>query len=68
MRKAKSSLINKSAVKKYVLSKIAEDRPHLGFTRVSESVLLLLEAKIQAMLDRAIHCHRSTGKTFQDLA
>jgi len=51
MRKSKSSLINRSAVKKYILNKFAEDRPHLNFTRVSEAALLLLEAKIQNMLD-----------------
>jgi len=67
MKKSKSSLINKSAVRKYVLQRIAEDRPHLGFTRVSESLLLLLEVKVQEMLNRAIHQHRSTGKTFTDL-
>jgi len=64
----KNNLINKAATKKYILTKIQEDRPHLGFTRVSESMLLLLNAKVQAMLDRAIHQHRSSGKTFTDLA
>jgi len=68
MRKSKSSLINRSAVKKYILNKFAEDRPHLNFTRVSEAALLLLEAKIQNMLDRAVHTHSSSGKTFRDLA
>ena len=67
MRKSKSSLINKTAVKKYILDKLTEDRPHLGFTRVSESALLLLEAKVQNMLDRAVHTHRSSGRTFTDL-
>jgi len=67
MRKTKSSLINKSAVKKYILNKLAEDRPHLDFTRVSESALLLLEAKLQDMLDRAVHTHSSSGRTFRDL-
>jgi len=67
MKKSKSSLINRSAVKKYILNKFAEDRPHLGFTRVSEAALLLLEAKIQNMLDRAVHTHSSSGKTFRDL-
>lgn len=68
MRKSKSSLINRSAVKKYILSELAEKRPSLYFTRVSESALLLLEAKIQNMLDRAIWTHSSKGQTFRDIA
>jgi len=67
MRKSKSSLINRSAVKKYILSELAEKRPHLEFTRVSESMLLLLEAKVQSMLDNAVHSHRSSGRTFTDI-
>lgn len=68
MRKSKSSLINRSAVKKYILKELAEKRPYLNFTRVSESALFLLEAKIQDMLDRAVWQHRSNGKTFTDIA
>lgn len=64
----KTSLINRSAVKKYILAQCAEQRPSLGFTRVSEAALLLLEAKIQDMLRRAVWTHHSKGCTFTDIA
>jgi len=64
----KDKLLNHAAVKRYILRKLQETRPHLKFTRVSKSVLLLLEVQLREKLERAVHTHRSNGKTFQDLA
>lgn len=66
--KIRKNLLNHAAVREYILDKFAEDRPHLGFNRVSKSALLLLEVQLRKRLDRAIHAHRSTGKTFTDIA
>ncbi len=66
--KIRQNLLNHKAVRAYILKKFAEDRPHLGFTRVSESALLLLEVQLRSKLERAVHAHRSTGKTFTDIA
>lgn len=65
--KIRKNLLNHKAVREYILKKFAKDRPHLGFTRVSESALLLLEIQLRTKLERAIHAHRSTGKTFVDI-
>ncbi len=66
--KIRENLLNHAAVKRYILKKFADDRPHLEFSRVSESALLLLEVQLRLRLERAIHAHRSTGKTFTDIA
>ena len=66
--KIRTNLLNHKAVRKYILNKFKQDRSHLGFTRVSESVLLLLEVQLRLKLERAVHAHRSAGKTFTDIA
>ncbi len=66
--KIRENLLNHAAVKRYILKKFKEDRPHLEFSRVSQSALLLLEVQLRKRLDRAIHAHRSSGRTFTDIA
>ncbi|MCP4596240.1 hypothetical protein [Neptuniibacter sp.] len=66
--KIRENLLNHAAVKRYILKKFKDDRPHLEFSRVSKSALLLLEVQLQQRLERAVHAHRSTGKTFTDIA
>lgn len=63
----KEQLLNHAAVKRYILTQMQQRRPGVGFTRVSKSVLLQLEARLRDVLDRAIWQHRSTGKTFTDI-
>lgn len=65
--KVRKNLLNHAATKHYILTKLQEERPHLGFNRVSKEALLLLEVRIRLMLDRAIWAHSSTGKTFRDI-
>ncbi len=66
--RTKENLLNNAAVKRFILRKLQDTRPHLKFTRVSKSVLLLLEVQLREKLERAVHQHRSKGKTFSDLA
>lgn len=66
--KTKENLLNHAAVKRFILRKLQETRPHLEFTRVSKSVLLLLEVQLHEKLERAVHNHRSSGHTFIDIA
>ncbi len=58
--------INKKETRARILGKIKATRPHWEVTRVSESVLKKLDARIDTMLDRAVHAHPSTGRTFRD--
>ncbi len=58
--------INKKVTRQRILSKVKANRPGWNCTRVSDAVLKKLDARIDAMLDRAVHSHPSTGKTFRD--
>ena len=58
--------LNKKVTRQRILEKIQATRPHWKVTRVSDAVLKKLDARIDAMLDRAVHSHPSTGKTFKD--
>ncbi len=58
--------INKKVTRQRILSKVKANRPGWNCTRVSDAVLKKLDARIDAMLDRAVHAHPSTGKTFRD--
>lgn len=58
--------INKKVTRQRILDKIRKTRPHWKVTRVSEAVLHKLDTRIDAMIDRAVHTHPSTGKTFKD--
>ena len=67
MIKVRANLLNHKAVRAYILQKCKADRPHLGFTRVSKDVLLLLEVQLREKIEKAVWSHRSTGKTFTDI-
>ena len=58
--------LNKKVTRQRILEKIKATRPHWKVTRVSEAVLNKLDARIDMMLNHAIHAHPSTGKTFRD--
>lgn len=61
------SYLNKKETKRRILSKFKATRPECGFTRVSEAVLIQLDIWIDEKLNRAVHAHSSTGKTFRDI-
>ncbi len=58
------SYLNKKVTRQRILDKIKADRPGWIVTRVSESVLIQLDARIDEIIDRAVHQHPSRGKTF----
>ena len=58
-------LTNKAAVKKYILTRTAELRPHWDCTRVSQQALDEIEARLQNMITRMVESHPTKGKTFQ---
>ncbi|MCK4626035.1 MAG: hypothetical protein KAV00_12035 [Phycisphaerae bacterium] len=59
------ALINRAAVKKYVLEQAAARRPYLGLTRVSGKALDDIEAGLRAKIISLIEGHPSLGKTFR---
>ncbi len=58
------TLINKKHTRDYIKDRFASTRPHVGVTRVSNKALQDIEAKVRLMINRAVHSHPSTGKTF----
>jgi len=62
-----SSLLNRSALKKFILAKIAALRPGMEkrITRVSSEALDNYEAKLKNSIEIDIHKHPSIGKTFK---
>jgi isocitrate lyase len=61
------SYLNKKVTRQRILDKIKATRPHWDVTRVSEAVLIRLDARIDEILDRACHQHPPVGKTFKDI-
>ena len=59
------SLLNKKAVKHFILAKLQAKRPHLGLTRVSGDVYDQLDAKLKVIIIGEIERHPSIGKTFK---
>ncbi|KKN64881.1 hypothetical protein LCGC14_0487150 [marine sediment metagenome] len=60
-------LLNKKEVRRRILAKVKRNRLGWECTRVSETIILQLEARLDGILDRAVHAHPSTGKTFKQL-
>jgi len=60
-----ASLINRSAVKNFILKKLEDMRPWLRFNRVSKSALEVYEGRLRAMIIKDIKEHPSRGKTFK---
>lgn len=59
------SLLNRSAVKTYILLNVKAKRAGWDCQRVSKEYLDNLEARVRAMVNTDIHQHRSVGKTFK---
>jgi len=62
-----SNLINRSAVKKYILAKIKSERPGMEkkITRVSQSAIDEYEARLKNWIESDIMSLPSIGKTFK---
>lgn len=60
-----SILINKKAVKSYILAKNEQLRPGWKYTRISQEALEEINAKLKTIINRAIESHPSIGKTFK---
>ncbi len=61
------SYLNKKVTRQRILDKVKERRPGWDCTRVSETVLLRLDTRIDEILNRAVKMHGSVGKTFKDI-
>jgi len=58
------SLLNRSAVRKYVLDRAKQTRPQWGPSRVATQAYEQVEARLRVILDRMIETHPTKGKTF----
>jgi hypothetical protein len=58
-------LLNKKAVRQFILDKISERRPHLKIDRVYKDVYNNLDAKIRRIILAEIDRHPTVGKTFR---
>ena len=59
-----TKLVNRSGIKRFILDKLKEKRPHLGVTRVSADAYAKYEAKIRGLIEDDIDRHPTAGKTF----
>jgi hypothetical protein len=64
-RTRRSSLLNRSEVRKFILDAFRTTRSHLGITRVSGEALDVLEAWLRERTRKEVHSHPSMGKTFR---
>lgn len=60
-----TSLLNRKAVKHFILEKIPALRPGLPLTRVSAEALEKLDARLRAIIISEINRHPTVGKTFK---
>ena len=59
-----AGLLNRSAVRKYVLEYAGETR-HQPFSRVSPEVYDAAEERLRSFLRGVVRCHPSNGKTIR---
>ena len=60
-----SSLLNRAAVRRFILDAIERDRPYLRITRVSRKAVDALEGYLREKIRRQVQGHPSIGKTFK---
>jgi len=60
-----SSILNRSATKKFIIAKFKSLRGDMPITRVSTEALDILEAKLKTMIIEEVRQHPSIGKTFK---
>jgi len=60
----RESVINRAAVKKYILATAAKTRPGWDCKRVSAKALDEIESFLRAKVQESVHRQPSVGKTF----
>ena len=60
-----SGLVNRAALKRYLLEQAQVLRPALRMKRVSDEAVLSLEARLRHMADELIRRHPCRGKTIK---
>jgi hypothetical protein len=60
-----SGLVNRAALKRYLLEQAQVLRPALRMKRVSDEAVLSLEARLRHMADELIRRHPCMGKTIK---
>jgi len=60
----RESIINRAALKKFILKTAEADRPGWGCARVSAVALDQIEAFLRAKIKESVHRQPSVGKTF----
>lgn len=63
-QKKRESVINRAAMKKYILAEAARTRPGWDVTRVSAQALDEIEGFIKTKIRESLHRQPSVGKTF----
>jgi len=63
----KTTLINKKHVRDYLLNRAAETRPESNFSRVSDTLLRMINARVLHMLQDIVHRHPSNGQTLKEM-
>ena len=61
-----NSIINRAALKKYILAIAESDRPGWDCTQVSGQALDQIEAFLRAKVKDSIHRQPSVGKTYKN--
>lgn len=61
-------LINRKAVRVFLLDHADRTRPEVGMTRVSAKALDDIDRKFQTMLRGLVQSHPSRGKTFTEVS
>ena len=60
-------LINSKEVKSHILRRVKATRKGWTCSRVSAKALNVINAKLMIMIDKAVQCHPTKGKTFIDV-
>ena len=58
-------LINRKAVKQFVLDAAKANRPYWDCKRVSAEYLDSVEARFRLLIEKDVHQHPTLGKTFR---
>ena len=64
-RTKNSTLLNRAAVKRFILDSVKTLRPHWDCTRVSDEALADIEAAVRTKITGLVQGHPTKGKTFR---
>lgn len=65
MKTATDSLVNRAAIKRFILKKMQALRPHMKISRVSQEAIDRYEFELRAKIINDIQSHPTIGKTFK---